>query len=290
MRYPQSLFVSALIFAGAALAQNSTSFGPYGGSASFAPAFAMQAVPGAPYSGEEIDEQVQTLADGTHITHTSLPVKVYRDSQGRTRRERQIGGGMMMASHVSDTPVIVEITDPVAQVKYTLDTVNKVAHRQQMAARQGSMGTLSFGRAVGAEIGGGSGTGSASSSAVAPPPPPPPPAARLAGGVRPESTTEKLGTDTIEGVLVEGTRHTTTWPVGAQGNDRPISNVMEKWMSADLKLLISSKTTDPRNGEHTHKLTSISRAEPSPDLFQPPSDYTVVDETGNFTIKWGSPQ
>jgi hypothetical protein len=28
--------------------------------------------------------------------------------------------------------VIVEITDPVERVKYTLDTVNKVAHKQAM--------------------------------------------------------------------------------------------------------------------------------------------------------------
>jgi hypothetical protein len=41
--------------------------------------------------------------------------------------------------------------------------------------------------------------------------------------VRPQMTAEKLASQTIEGVLVEGTRQTTTWPVGAQGNDRAIT-------------------------------------------------------------------
>ena len=105
---------------------------------------------------------------------------------------------------------------------------------------------------------------------------------------RPQISDEKLGTQTIEGVLAEGTRHTTTWPVNSQGNDRPISAVSELWTSPELKVTILSKSNDPRSGESVQKLINISRAEPSASLFQPPPDYTVVDEEADFTIKWGT--
>lgn len=65
---------------------------------------------------------------------------------------------------------------------------------------------------------------------------------------------EQLGSQMIEGVMAEGTRQTMTWPVGAQGNDRPLVSVNESWFSRDLGLPILSKTTDPRSGEHTRKL------------------------------------
>jgi hypothetical protein len=31
----------------------------------------------------------------------------------------------------------------------------------------------------------------------------------------------------------------------------------------------------------------VNRSEPDPSLFQPPPDYTVIEETGDFTMKWG---
>jgi hypothetical protein len=42
------------------------------------------------------------------------------------------------------------------------------------------------------------------------------------------------------------------------------------------------------NGEFTRKLTNIERSDPDPSLFLPPADYSVVEEKGEFTIKWGS--
>jgi hypothetical protein len=298
MKYRFTALISAAICATGAFGQNSvsTNSGPNGfsGSAHFGapPAFAMRTVTGAPYSAEEVSEQVQTLGDGTHITQKSVPTKVSRDSLGRTRTERPLYRGMAMAGHVPDSPVIIEITDPVAQVKYTLDTINKVAHRQPLpatpdmanrtAVRNGVMATVVTG-------GGGGGAGSralvADSTGQLLPS-----AAAPSEVTRPQTATENLGTQTVEGVLAEGTRRTTTWPVGAQGNDRPISMVSEIWMSPELKVMILSKSTDLRSGEHTQKLTNIGRGEPSSSLFQPPPEYTLVDETGEFTIKWGTQQ
>src|SRR5208282_4414639 len=66
-----------------------------------------------PYSAEEATETTQTLADGTHITQKNL-VKVYQDSQGRTRHEsfRSPRG----TEGQEDLPVMVNIFDPVAGV------------------------------------------------------------------------------------------------------------------------------------------------------------------------------
>lgn len=236
------------------------------------PGFALVAVAGAPYSGEQTGESTQTLADGTHITRKNSTAKAFRDSAGRTRLERPAFPVPPTNSSQVDMPIIVEITDPVTQVKYVLDSDKKIAHRQQFHSRplaavpnQAEASTVILKPAPGTY----SGTSRTNSQAQ-------------------QSSDEKLGTDTIEGLLVQGHRHTTTFPEGSQGNDRPISTVVEWWTSPELKVPILTKTTDPRSGEHTQRLTNISRAEPSPDLFQPPPDYTVVDESGSFSIKWGN--
>ena len=62
-------------------------------------------VKNAPYSAEEVSESNQMLADGTRI-HRENRTQVYRDNEGRTRRE---------------TPDSITITDPVANVTYLLN-------------------------------------------------------------------------------------------------------------------------------------------------------------------------
>src|ERR1700726_2802573 len=49
-----------------------------------------QVVKGKPYSADTSTETVQTLADGNRIVHRTVS-KVYRDSDGRTRREQTFG-------------------------------------------------------------------------------------------------------------------------------------------------------------------------------------------------------
>ena len=62
---------------------------------------------GAPYSGEGQTTVTQTLADGTHIERT-VRAKLYRDSDGRLRREQTIIGlGPLSASGESQTVTIV---------------------------------------------------------------------------------------------------------------------------------------------------------------------------------------
>ena len=85
-------------------------------------------VKGAPYSAEEVNETNQMLADGTRI-HREIRTTVYRDSEGRTRRE---------------TPDNITITDPVANVTYFLDPKTMTGQKLPMAA-----GNFTFLRSTG---------------------------------------------------------------------------------------------------------------------------------------------
>src|SRR4051812_42351598 len=73
-------------------------------------------VKGAPYSGVEVNETTQTLADGTRI-HNETQTQVFRDSEGRMRRE---------------TPNEVTIWDPVANASYLLNPKTQTARKMPM--------------------------------------------------------------------------------------------------------------------------------------------------------------
>ncbi len=91
----------------------------------------------------------------------------------------------------------------------------------------------------------------------------------------PNTVTENLGTQTINGVTATGTRITHTIPAGAEGNSLPIQIVRETWISDELKVPVLIKHSDPRTGTTTTQLTNIVRAEPDATLFTAPAGYTV---------------
>lgn len=217
------------------------------------------AVTGAPYSGEEVTEHVQTLADGTHITQPSPKTVFYRDSLGRTRIERTFP--LPPGASEAAGPNFIEISDPVSGAHYTLDPRNRTAHKFPGAPPPPPTGTM------------------ATTQRLAVPAPipalsvPSPDSQRA----RPQFSHESLGTQTIDGILAESERTTVTFPIGAVGNDRPITTVSETWTASELKIVVLRKNSDPRNGDSTTRLTNISRLEPDPSLFQIPSDYEIVD-------------
>jgi hypothetical protein len=90
-------------------------------------------------------------------------------------------------------------------------------------------------------------------------------------------STEDLGSETMQGVAVTGTRTTRTIPAGQIGNDAPISIVTEVWMSPELKTVVYSKRSDPRMGVQTFQLSNITRAEPDPSLFTVPTGFSIAD-------------
>ena len=79
-----------------------------------------QSVKNYPFSAEEVNESVQTLADGNRIVRGSTG-KIYRNSEGRVRREHSGGTGGMMGSFYMTSPG-VSILSPGEGHKYLLDS------------------------------------------------------------------------------------------------------------------------------------------------------------------------
>ncbi|MBV8829345.1 MAG: hypothetical protein JO108_08990 [Acidobacteriaceae bacterium] len=254
-------------------------------------AFVGQVVTGAPYSAQQVIEHTQTLADGTHINQKPQITQIYRDAQGRTRTERPVFTGANSQS--GESPVIVEIKDAVAGFQYTLDMQAHVAHRVAltsppgMAKQQEAAGTgvpravisqMPSGRAAstpGVSSGGGGSVWFTSSG--------------YSGPEQIKHTSESLGTQTIEGVLVQGHKTTITIPAGAEGNDQPMVITTEMWDAPDLKVTVLLKSNDPRSGERVTRLQNITAGDPDASLFAPPSDFTIVDENGPFQIQYQLP-
>jgi len=293
VRLHQSIAVLAAL-SGCVFAQETAHVMVGGGDVRY---FSLQAGPGdkvvkgSPYTAEGVTETVQTLANGTRITHKSTS-QMARDSEGRTRREQTLD---MVGpwSTSGEAPKFIMLNDPVAGVSYHLDPRTNTA--MKMSSSKGAM----------------------------PPPPPPlpgpapqfffatsadgPAAAEAmakmkaegvatasigAGGMTIARTgisvlkmnepgdakSESLGKQTIEGIPVTGTRTTRTIAAGVIGNDQPIEIVSETWYSADLQMVVMSKHSDPQIGETTYKLTNIQQAEPAHSLFEVPASYKVLGE------------
>jgi hypothetical protein len=236
-------------------------------------------VKAAPYSATITNESVETLADGNRIVQNSTGTTA-RDSQGRTRQDTPLPAiGNLSAENA---PHIVIIMDPVAQVSYSLNLTDKTAQKISMPAGTSGAGPATTTRMFVARSAG-------LSASEAPPPPFPPPGAiamtKVGGEDHVESTTEDLGSQTMEGLLVTGVRTTRTIPAGEIGNEKPITSVTEVWTSPDLKVIVYSKRTDPRMGEQTYKLTNIVRAEPDASFFTIPADFKVTEGAQNFIYR-----
>jgi len=248
----------------------------------------------------EVTESNQMLADGTRI-HNENQVKVYRDGEGRMRRE---------------TPDQITIMDPVAGTTYLLDPKTQAAHKVSLVRT----GTFIARKGVGPGVGAGTGStsvevhtnnGVTSVMVDGKPADPatiaqmklhaeldmepstevvPMPRLRVQPGAstpdalfykkveRAAGQAESLGKQNLEGVESEGTRTTSTLPAGTIGNDRPIQTISERWYSPELQTVMMSKHTDPRSGEESFRLTNVVRGEPGADLFQVPASYHVQEK------------
>jgi hypothetical protein len=234
-------------------------------------------VQGAPYTATITNESVQTLADGNRIVQTSTGTTA-RDSQGRRRQDAPLPsiGNMTPAN----APHLVFIQDPVAQVSYTLNLTDKTAMKGPFLPPPPGAAVATAGAAGafadrGATVAIRGIAGPATATVLQPPMIEIQKSAILGG--EGQAQTEDLGSKTIEGVLVTGTRTTTTIPAGQIGNDKPLSIVTEVWTSPELKTVVYSKRSDPRMGDQTFQLTNVVRVEPDPTLFTVPADFKVLD-------------
>src|SRR5437016_10772831 len=175
-------------------------------------------VKGSPYSAEAVTETTQVLSDGNRIVRKSSSM-LYRDSEGRTRREQSVS---FPGDPSGRTLKTVMISDPVAGVSYSLNPDTRTGRKSSIFRFERTPPPANAGsetpRAGAAVTVNGGGNGGFVITTSEP------------GGVaRSENSTfnfrlegdhrnvvrESLGTQTIEGVEAEGTRTTTTIPAGA---------------------------------------------------------------------------
>ncbi len=245
--------------------------------------FSGKLVKGLPYSAQAVTESTQTLSDGNRIVNKST-ASIYRDSEGRTRREQSLRAIGSMKGGAG--PQHVFINDPVAGTSFSLDPEARVARKlppmrfrfeQKLPPEGGKTGAT--GEKSGApgerngqyriEVGpdvmfekkmteGGVSVGWTSAR-------------------NGNAKTEALGKQNIEGVEAEGTRTIVTIPAGEIGNEREIQIVSERWYSEELQTIVMTRHSDPRFGDNSYRLTNISRTEPARSLFEIPADYTVKE-------------
>jgi hypothetical protein len=216
-------------------------------------------ITGAPYSAEAVTEINRSLPDGNKI-HQTTTTRIYRDSQGRTRREPALTA-LSSAAPGSTIPALAFIDDPVAGVSYALDLTNHTATKMTLPG---------------------------------PPPGTPPSSRPRRQPTDPSSTkTESLGRQLIAGVPADGTRTTITIPAGQIGNAQPIQIVSETWYSPDLQMTVLSKRSDPRSGDRVFQINGLIRAEPPSTLFVVPGDFKVTEQMRGMGMRrnrGGSPQ
>jgi len=311
--------------------------------------FSGKTVKGAPYSATGVTERTQTLADGNRIVNKSTS-RIYRDSEGRTRREQTVTIGHIMPTTADTNEHTIFINDPVANINYILNEKNRTARKltpmkfnfpfdktfnETFSNFKGYSAYPAVAKAGGIEgfvpVKVTINDAGEVTSAVATDGPPLLRQAAVDAAKKwvfdannrraiknnetvigytftlsntqssphvfstpstpfqvvissgdfmrpanpPNTKTESLGKQMIEGVEAEGTRTTTTIPAGKIGNERDIDIVSERWYSPELQTVVMSKHDDPRTGTNVYRLTNITRDEPARTLFEVPADYTI---------------
>lgn len=259
--------------------------------------FSFGRITGKPYSAEETTRSVRVLGDGNRIINTRA-IRIYRDAEGRVRREVSLTRGGSDAKRT-----VITISDPVAGFSYSLDPQTKIARKnrgfpqiEQALARlnqrigddvnrrvhdalkdrvnklQLKLDELpvkdfpmpDFGRPF-PEIGGMAEFGG-------------PQNGPLPHGKGVTRTHEDLGTETIAGIEAEGTRDITTIPAGIIGNEKPIVIKSERWIAKDLGIAAKTVYEDPRFGTTEFTITELKEAAPNASLFRVPTGYHVEGE------------
>jgi len=203
-------------------------------------------VKGAPFSATTSSTTSQTLPDGNAINRTALGL-IYRDSEGRVRREVTFTGVASLEAS-GGTHKMVVIFDPVAGVHYMLKPDKKIAYKMTLPAN-GADKAQAFEQKMQARQ----------------------QQEQASGALKVES----LPAQVVKGVNTEVTRTTHTIAAGEIGNSGAIQIVSERWYSTDLQTVVQSTRTDPRFGTTTFSLSNIQKAEPAATLFAVPADYTV---------------
>ena len=228
-----------------------------------------------PYTARFKVVSVQTLANGTTITHESTEIQAV-DSEGRRLNVTITPASGQMPERSS-----YRVSDPAARTNMDWMVPGKsvTVRTTPLPSNPGERTCWSSVSAAGSTFRASSGPsttvmtglvgGSAGSSSVA--------TAQQRESSN-EISREDLGEQTIQGVLATGTRTTVTTPAGAVGNDAPLVRTMEVWMAKSIGVAVRSLTDDPRTGKRNRELVELSQGEPDPSIFRAPEGYQVVNQ------------
>lgn len=220
-------------------------------------------VPGRPYSAQLTIVKHQPLVDGNTITQEQHG-RVFRDAEGRIRREDETGLPGTGRHQVL-------ITDPIEDTTVLLLPARRLAMR--LVPPPGPETALALARDAGNIVD----TAASTPVAIA--------ATRAAVTddfvislpLPGEPVTVTLGERRVEGLRAIGTRTTLDIPAAAIGNRERIAIVTEQWYSPELEVVLSSEHRDPRVGTTSYRLHAIESGDPDPSLFQIPPDYALTD-------------
>jgi hypothetical protein len=230
----------------ALLAQEPAQHPPdYPGVRTFIPGIFVTPVPGIPFSGTVEILSKQILADGATYTRRTVN-HIARDSAGVIHNERR----MLTPPGFQGEPPVLQwhIFDPRTRLSTFLTPATLVARQRVLTAAP---------------------LAPANSTPETSAPP----------AYAQDPVTKSLGTETIAGLVLQGTRKERTIPAALSGTGKNVIITDDYWYSEDLKVYLVLKHNDPRTGEQVVGILDVDRKEPDSAMFRIPPEYKVVDET-----------
>ena len=240
-RFATFIVAAILCYAPLSFAQESTTQTPpqYHGMWTHVDGVFVTPVPNEPLTAVAELTSTQTLGDGTTLSKKTFN-NIARDSQGRIYNEYR----SMVPETSNEEPEIISmhVYDPTTKLNTFMNTSTHVARQavlDRTSADRGEMVPVS----------------------------------------RPGFQVQDLGTQSMENVVVHGTKTSRTVPASATGTGKALTVTDETWYSEELHLNMLVKHTDPRTGEQTVTITKVERSEPPAEIFEIPADYKLLDET-----------
>jgi hypothetical protein len=264
IRRPQHLSIAL----GVAIATCATALAQSGYPPEGEPVPGLMPFANAPFSAEAVTTVSQRLRDGTRLEQ-STTARYYRDTRGRLRAELLMEGlrepKTMSERHIRLTvcPFAREFPDVPEPRCYTLDPVTQ-------SKQTGNPWVLPLTTVrpyfIGVPVGGIRFIGFTRAQDVL---------RREPHAFADSVVNEELGPRRIAGVDTTGKRTSLTVPAGFRRNEAPLDLIDEEWEAAELGLLIYARYSDSNGGFVEYRLKNIRRAEPSPDLFVIPANYST---------------
>lgn len=215
---------------------------PDGGTIERFASISIPSIADAPFTANVNTQWIRHLPDGSNITLINHRA-IARDAQGRVFEERR--------SFVPDDgkrePVAyqIEISDPVAQVRYVCRVAGHSCRLEQFAGRNFVKNAA---------------------------------AAGVAGSQANGQTVESLGNQIVSGLDTVGSRETRVVQAATIGNEAPILERREFWYSPKLGINLITRREDPRfSTQQNFEVTDIALGDPDAKLFAPPDGFKIID-------------